>query len=65
VHRGESALICADCKGLFHYPDSHLSERGRACGTHLIGMREITGWDIVPLCLRCDMAIRLRYGIPS
>jgi hypothetical protein len=25
----------------------------------------LLGRDVVPLCLRCDMAFRLRYGVPS
>jgi hypothetical protein len=60
-----SALICADCGGRFHYPDSRINEAGRACGVHVIGFRNLLGRDVVPFCLRCDMAFRLRYGIPS
>jgi hypothetical protein len=58
-------LTCADCGGLFHYPDSRVNEPGTACGVHVIGLRPLTGGDAVPLCLRCDMAFRLRFGIPS
>ena len=60
-----SALVCADCGGLFHYPDARINEPGIPCGTHIIGFRELLGRDVVPLCLRCDMAIRLKFGIPS
>lgn len=60
-----SVLVCADCGGLFHYPDARIHEKGRACGVHVIGMRTLLGLDVVPLCLRCDMAFRLRHGIPS
>jgi len=60
-----SILVCADCGGLFHYPDARIDEEGRACGVHIIGMRILLGRDAVPLCLRCDMAFRLRHGIPS
>lgn len=58
-------LICADCRGLFHLPDARVGEEGRGCGVHEIGFREILGRDVVPLCLRCDMAFRLENGIPS
>lgn len=61
----QSALICADCGGLFHFPDARINEVGRACGVHVIGFRSLLGRDVVPLCLRCDMAFRLRYGVPS
>ena len=57
--------MCADCGKWFHYPDARINEPGEACGMHLIGMRQVLGADIIPLCRRCDMAIRLRYGIPS
>jgi hypothetical protein len=60
-----SALVCADCGGTFHYPDARISESGDPCGTHVIGFRSLLGRDVVPLCLRCDMAFRLRYGLPS
>ncbi len=60
-----SALICAGCGGLFHYPDSRINEAGRTCGVHVIGFRNLLGRDVVPFCLRCDMAFRLQYGIPS
>lgn len=60
-----SALTCAGCGGLFHYPDSRINEAGRACGVHVIGFRNLLGRDVVPFCLRCDMAFRLQYGIPS
>lgn len=57
--------LCADCGAPFHYPDARINEVGRACGVHVIGLRNLLGRDIVPLCLRCDMALRLRHGIPS
>lgn len=60
-----SALICADCGGLFHYPDLRIEEVGRTCGVNVIGFRNLLGRDIVPLCLRCDMAFRLKFGVPS
>jgi hypothetical protein len=60
-----SVLVCADCGGVFHYPDSRISEPGEPCGRHVIGFRSILGWDVVPFCLRCDMAFRLRHGIPA
>ncbi|MGE5595670.1 MAG: hypothetical protein ACM3S1_06485 [Hyphomicrobiales bacterium] len=60
-----SVLVCADCGGLFHYPDARVNETGRACGTHEIGFRDLLGRDVVPLCLRCDVAFRLRFGIPA
>jgi len=60
-----SALVCADCGRLFHYPDSRTREPGEACGVHLMGLRQFFGLDAIPLCRRCDMALRLRYGIPS
>ena len=60
-----SALICADCGGLFHYPDLRTNEVGRTCGVNVIGFRNLLGRDIVPLCLRCDMAFRLKFGVPS
>jgi hypothetical protein len=60
-----SVLVCADCGGVFHFPDQRVHEPGTACGTHLMGMRQVFGADIIPLCLRCDMAIRLRHGIPA
>lgn len=59
------ARTCAGCGGLFHFPDARVGEEGSACGTHIIGMREILGHDVVPFCLRCDMAFRLQYGVPS
>lgn len=62
---GTSVLVCADCGGRFHYPDARTREAGKVCGTHLVGLRAVVGADVVPLCLRCDMAIRLRLGIPS
>lgn len=60
-----SILVCADCGGRFHFPDARIREEGTACGVHVIGMRYLLGRDVTPLCLRCDMAFRLRYGIPS
>ena len=60
-----SVLVCADCGGVFHYPDSRVNEPGDPCGRHEIGLRNILGWDVVPLCMRCDVAFRLRYGIPA
>jgi len=60
-----SALVCADCGGLFHFPDARINETGRACGVHVIGFRNLLGRDVVPLCLRCDMAFRLKFGVPS
>ena len=60
-----SVLVCADCGGLFHYPDARINEPGIPCGTHEIGFRELLGRHVVPLCLRCDVAFRLRYGIPA
>jgi len=60
-----SVLVCADCGGLFHYPDARVREGGERCGVQVIGFRELLGRDIVPLCLRCDMAFRLRFGLPS
>lgn len=60
-----SVLVCADCGGVFHFPDARVGEAGDACGTNVIGFRDLLGRDIVPLCLRCDMAFRLRYDIPS
>lgn len=59
-----SALVCADCGGVFHFPDARVGEPGRACGTHEIGFRILLGRDVVPLCLRCDMAFRLDNGVP-
>jgi hypothetical protein len=50
---------------MFHFPDARIGEQGVVCGTQIIGLREITGRDAVPLCLRCDMAFRLEYGVPS
>jgi hypothetical protein len=61
----ESVLVCADCGGLFHFPDARVREVGQACGTHEVGFRDLLGRDVVPLCLRCDMAFRLRFGIPA
>lgn len=60
-----SALVCADCGRLFHFPDARKGETGKECGVHVIGLRELLGRDVVPLCRRCDMAFRLRYGVPS
>jgi hypothetical protein len=57
--------MCADCRGLFHYPDARVGDDELKCGVHEIGFRNLLGWDAVPLCLRCDMAFRLRFGIPS
>ena len=62
---GRSVLVCADCGGVFHFPDARIDEAGKPCGTHEIGFRNLLGRDIVPLCLRCDMAFRLKYGIPA
>lgn len=56
--------MCADCGGVFHFPDARVGESGLACGTHEIGFRTLLGRDVVPLCLRCDMAFRLDYGVP-
>lgn len=58
-------LICACCRGRFHYPDERVKEAGRRCGVHEIGFRDILGRDVVPLFLRCDMAFRLENGIPA
>jgi len=60
-----SIIVCADCGGRFHYPDSRVNEPGDPCGVHVIGFRDLLGRDVVPLCLRCDMAFRLRHGVPS
>jgi hypothetical protein len=60
-----SKLVCADCGQLFHFPDERAGERGIACGVHVIGFRNLLGRDVVPMCLRCDMAFRLRFGIPT
>ena len=60
-----SILVCADCGGWFHFPDARIHETGTACGVHEIGLRSLLGRDVVPLCLRCDMAFRLKNGIPS
>ena len=60
-----SALLCAVCGGQFHFPDARINEVGRACGVHVIGFRNLLGRDVVPLCLRCDMAFRLKFGVPS
>jgi len=60
-----SILMCADCRGWFHYPDSRVGEDGLPCGVHVVGMRQLLGHDVVPLCRRCDMAFRLQFGIPS
>ena len=60
-----SALVCADCGGQFHYPDSRINETGTPCGVHVIGFRNLLGRDVVPFCLRCDMAFRLKFGVPS
>ena len=62
---GFSVLVCADCGGIFHFPDARVNEQGPCCGTHEIGFRDLLGRDVVPLCLRCDMAFRLKYGIPA
>jgi hypothetical protein len=61
----QGVLVCADCGGLFHFPDARVREIGLTCGVHVIGFRQLLGRDVVPLCLRCDMAFRLLYGIPS
>jgi len=63
--RKRSVLVCADCGGWFHCPDVRVHEVGERCGVQVIGFRELLGRDIVPLCLRCDMAFRLRFGLPS
>lgn len=60
-----SVLVCADCGGIFHFPDGRVKEVGPICGTHEIGFRDLLGRDVVPLCLRCDVAFRLRFGIPA
>lgn len=60
-----SVLVCASCGGLFHFPDARIREPGEPCGAHVIGFRDLLGRDVVPLCLRCDMAFRLRHGVPS
>ncbi|MCC7363451.1 MAG: hypothetical protein IT303_03690 [Dehalococcoidia bacterium] len=62
---GRSVLVCADCGGIFHFPDARVNEPGIPCGTHEIGFRDLLGRDVVPLCLRCAMAFRLRFGIPA
>ena len=59
-----SILVCADCGGRFHFPDARIGESGIECGRQVIGFRTLLGRDIVPLCLRCDMAFRLRFGVP-
>jgi hypothetical protein len=58
-------VMCADCRGWFHYPDSRLGNDGQRCGVHIFGLRESFGRDVVPLCLRCDMAFRLKHGVPA
>ncbi len=58
-------LVCADCGGLFHFPDARVGEEGAACGAHEIGFRNLLGRDVVPLCRRCDVSFRLRYQIPG
>ena len=60
-----SSVVCADCAGQFHYPDSRVGESGETCGVQVIGFRDLLGRDNVPLCRRCDMAFRLRFGVPS
>ncbi|MCK9519416.1 MAG: hypothetical protein M0R74_10415 [Dehalococcoidia bacterium] len=60
-----SVLVCADCGGVFHFPDARIREPGVPCGTHEIGFRDLLGRDVVPLCMRCAVAFRLRYGIPA
>lgn len=60
-----SVLVCADCGGVFHYPDARINEPGEKCGAHEFGFRNVLGADVVSLCLRCDMAFRLKYGIPA
>lgn len=60
-----SVLVCADCGGWFHFPDARVNERGEKCGVHEIGFRDLLGRDVVPMCQRCDMAFRLRFGVPS
>lgn len=62
---GHSVLVCADCGGIFHMPDARLAEVGPVCGSHEVGFRDLLGRDVVPLCLRCDVAFRLRFGIPA
>ncbi len=62
---GRSVLVCADCGGLFHFPDARTGEVGEPCGAHEIGFRNLLGRDVVPLCLRCDVSFRLRYNIPA
>ncbi|MEP7214851.1 MAG: hypothetical protein ABI782_01290 [Anaerolineaceae bacterium] len=57
--------MCADCGGWFHFPDARVNERGEKCGVHEIGFRDLLGRDVVPMCQRCDMAFRLRFGVPS
>ncbi|MBE7519875.1 MAG: hypothetical protein HS107_11595 [Thermoflexaceae bacterium] len=60
-----SMLMCAACRQWFHFPDERVREAGLRCGVHEIGFRETLGRDVVPLCLRCDMAFRLENGIPA
>ena len=62
---GRSMVVCADCGGRFHYPDSRVNEPGTKCGVHEIGFASVLGRDVVPLCLRCDMAFRLKFGVPA
>ena len=62
---GRSKLVCWDCGGWFHMPDERINEPGAPCGIHEVGFRGLLGADVVPLCLRCDMAFRLRFDIPS
>ncbi len=57
-----SALVCADCRRLFHYPDSRVREPGEGLGVHLVGLRQTFGVDTIPLCRWCDMMLRLKYG---
>lgn len=62
---GHSVLVCSDCGGIFHCPDARVEEVGPVCGTHEVGFRDLLGRDVVPMCLRCDVAFRLRFGIPA
>lgn len=65
LEHGGDMVMCADCRGWFHYPDARLGNDGPRCGVHIHGLREFFGRDVVPLCLRCDMAFRLAHEVPS
>lgn len=61
----QTVLVCAMCGGTFHFPDARIGEDGLVCGVHILGLRETLGRDVVPMCLRCDMAFRLEHGVPA